>query len=146
MPKTSKAGGNARRKQQASAVQRQRELVFAEPQQGYGVVVAICGSKRFRVRDTLGVERVAHARGSIKRGERICMGDLVLFSERDFQRDKIDILQRYTPEEARKLHGCDEVSAAMVIRRDTTATAESDDDDICFDDDAPFDAAEIDQL
>ena len=74
------------------------------------------------------------------------MGDLVLFSERDLPRDKIDILQRYTPEEARKLHGCDEVSAAMVIRRDTTATAESDDDDICFDDDAPFDAAGIDQL
>lgn len=139
MPKKTKTGGGARRRAQTAAAARSRELLFAEPGQGYGVVVSICGSKRFRVVDTAGLERCAHLRGSIKRGERVGMGDLVLFSERNFQMDKIDVLQRYTPEEARKLAAVDEIPVSMAAQTDQAA-------DQAADEDVVFDDAEINDI
>lgn len=139
MPKKTKTGGGARCRARTAAAARSRELLFAEPGQGYGVVVGVCGSKRFRVVDTGGQERCARLRGSIRRNERIGMGDLVLFSERDFQLDKIDVLQRYTPEEARKLAAVDEIPVTMAAQTDHVADQDADEDVV-------FDDAEIDNI
>lgn len=160
MPK--KKSGGARRQIRNAAAIRTRELVFAEdsPETGktdYGMVTAVLGDKRFSVRDVGGQTRVAKARGSMRRSERVGVGDLVLFSTRPFEeltstgrplmdengRPRVghgDILMKYTDDEARKLQGYEEIPAGFVGStkrpdRGQEVDCESE-DDIVFDDDA----------
>jgi len=146
MPK--KKTGGARRQIRNAADVRTRELVFAEdtPELGktdYGVVTAVLGDKRFSVKDLQGVVRVAKARGAMRRGQRVGRGDLVLFSARPFEETggrvgHADILTRYTPEEARKLVGYEEIPPGFYTTTDCAGDA-PELDDVIFDDNLDID-------
>jgi len=80
-----------------------RELVQAIPGETvYAIVKTICGNKRVLVlRIDNGTTVGGRISGSIRAW--VKKDDIVLIGLRDFQEDKVDVIWRYTPEEARKL-------------------------------------------
>jgi len=80
-----------------------RELVLSTPGETvYGIVTKICGNKRVLViRIDNGSTIIGRISGSIHAW--VKKDDIVLVGLRDFQEDKVDIIWRYSPEEARKL-------------------------------------------
>lgn len=50
-----------------------------------------------------GQKRLAHIRGKMRKKVWIAQGDIILLSLREFQDDKADVIQKYTPDEARSL-------------------------------------------
>ena len=140
MPKKQKGGGGAHRKTRAAETTNQRPLRFADvdPTQdileGYGLVVAALGQRRFSVRDALNRVRVGHLCGAMRRGERVARDAVVLFSVRSFQPDKIDVIHVYSGNEVRNLQAYGELPPGFCT--DTEATTE---DDIVFDDTSVWD-------
>lgn len=83
-----------------------REIVFAQDGQGYAKVLACLGDSRFKLKCDDGQEKLGIARGKIaggRGGNWITVDDYVLISHRDFQDKKVDIIMKYTSEEAKKL-------------------------------------------
>jgi translation initiation factor 1A len=80
-----------------------RELVLAkEGETVYAIVKTICGNKRVLViRVDNGTTVIGRISGSIHAW--VKKDDIVLIGLRDFQENKVDVIWRYTPEEARKL-------------------------------------------
>ena len=72
---------------------------------------------------------------------RIGVGDVVLLSLRDYQDSKADIIQKYTPDEARLLKSYGEIPENLKINETEIAAAEggNDEEDI----DIEFDIDEI---
>jgi initiation factor 1A len=135
MGKKAKGAGGARGKVRHAAEVRDRELEFADEEQGYGIITAVLGTKRFSVRDIGGCTRTGHARGGLRRRDRICMGDVVLFSEREFERDKskVDILFLYSAKEARRLTEYGELPSGFCGQTDVATNEEEEEDDVVFD-------------
>ena len=50
-----------------------------------------------------GVTRLGHIRGKMRKKVWITAGDIVLVAKRDFQDEKVDIVHKYTADEARNL-------------------------------------------
>mmetsp|Transcript_33117 Transcript_33117/g.76369 ORF Transcript_33117/g.76369 Transcript_33117/m.76369 type:complete len:101 (-) Transcript_33117:293-595(-) len=50
-----------------------------------------------------GVTRLGHIRGKMRKKVWITAGDIVLVGKRDFQDEKVDIIHKYTADEARNL-------------------------------------------
>jgi translation initiation factor 1A len=50
-----------------------------------------------------GVTRLGHIRGKMRKKVWITAGDIVLVGKRDFQDEKVDIVHKYTADEARNL-------------------------------------------
>ena len=67
------------------------------------------GNGRVRVKCFDEVERVGHIRGKMKKKVWIGCGDLVMCSLRQFQKDKCDIILKYSPDEIRQLKAMKEV-------------------------------------
>ena len=80
-----------------------RELVFKKPgESDYGQVKAVKGDKRAIVLCLSdGKEYACRIAGSLHQW--ILKEDIVLIGLREFEKDKADIVWRYTPEESRKL-------------------------------------------
>jgi initiation factor 1A len=86
-----------------------REFVTKDYDQEYGVITKKLGGYSFGVRLHLGQkDLIGHARGRIrskagKANNKLDVGTVVLVSLRDFSDKTCDILQAYTPAEARLL-------------------------------------------
>lgn len=102
MPKAKGKGGKNRRRGKGQGGQK-RELVFKEEGQEYAQVVKILGNGRLDVQCFDGEKRLALIRGKLRRRVFIVLQDILLVSLRDFQDSKCDVLQKYTPDEAREL-------------------------------------------
>ena len=83
----------------------QTELQFAGDNQIYGRIITALGMSNFKIACLDGKERIGKIRGTMKRkkGQWLEKGDLCLLSLRDFQDSKVDILCKYTADEARRL-------------------------------------------
>jgi initiation factor 1A len=147
MPKKTKAGGGARRKIRQAAEVKQRELVFADAGQHYGVVTSVLGSRRFGIVDPDAQPRIGSARGSLRRKDRIGVNDLVLFSEREFERTNrnVDILFLYSADETRRLTEYEEIPPGF-YRGGADAGHASDEDGVVFDDTVVWDDSDIDGI
>jgi len=105
-----------------------RELIIREDGQEYGRVTQVLGSGRFRItpcgtgRPSAG-SLLCKIRGAIHRRMWIVLGDLVLFSTRDYEEEKGDIILKYSDDEARRLKQFGEVD-------DISLTGPSESDDI----------------
>lgn len=87
-----------------------RELVTPEEGQEYGFVKDMLGNGRINVYCEDGKTRVGRIRGSMRRFKHkviIGAGDIILISRRDYEDDKVDVIHKYTFEEANSLsyHG-----------------------------------------
>ena len=78
-------------------------LFFKPTGQEYAQVVKMLGNGRCECFCFDGVTRLGHIRGKMRKKVWITAGDIVLVAKRDFQDEKVDIVHKYTADEARNL-------------------------------------------
>jgi translation initiation factor 1A len=71
--------------------------------QEYAQVVKMLGNGRCDCFCFDGVSRLGHIRGKMRKKVWITAGDIVLVGKREFQDEKVDIIHKYTADEARNL-------------------------------------------
>lgn len=103
MPKNKGKGGKNRRRGKNENDQLKRELDLKEDGQEYAQVAKILGNGRVRCICFDGKERLCNIRGKMRKKVWIGVGDIVLVGLRDFQDEKADVIQKYKPDEARRL-------------------------------------------
>ena len=96
-------GGKNRRRGKNENENEKRELIFKEEGQEYAQVTRMLGNGRLEAACFDGQKRLAHIRGKMRKKVWIAQGDIILLSLREFQDDKADVIQKYTPDEARSL-------------------------------------------
>lgn len=92
-----------------------KELIFKEKGQEYAQVLKMLGNGRCESYCFDGTKRLCHIRGKLRKRVWINIGDIILVSLRDFQDQKCDILQKYTPEEAGNLKSYGEIPTNIII-------------------------------
>ena len=137
---TTGKGGKNRRRGKGDGEESKRELEFKEDGQEYSQVVRMLGNGRCECFCFDGVTRLGHIRGKMRKKVWITAGDIVLVAKRDFQDEKVDIVHKYTADEARNLKQYGELPENARINEtavDMAMANDGDDDDdlgISFDD------------
>jgi translation initiation factor 1A len=129
-------GGKNRRRGKGDGEESKRELEFKEEGQEYAQVVKMLGNGRCECFCFDGVTRLGHIRGKMRKKVWITAGDIVLVGKRDFQDEKVDILHKYTADEARNLKQYGELPETARINEtavDLAMTGDAGDDDIGID-------------
>ncbi len=129
-------GGKNRRRGKGDGEESKRELEFKEEGQEYAQVVKMLGNGRCECFCFDGVTRLGHIRGKMRKKVWITAGDIVLVGKRDFQDEKVDILHKYSADEARNLKQYGELPETARINEtavDLAMTGDNDDDDIGID-------------
>ena len=116
MAKKKKRGKNSKNKR--GAVATKRAIVFKDDMQEYVVMTKMLGDRRITVRLPDTSEKLAIIPGRFRKRCWMKAGDVLLASYREFQENKLDIVHKYTPEEARQLVGYKEIPPFFL---DTTA-------------------------
>ena len=99
MPKKKK--GKSKKKKY---IQTKRELVYKNYSEEYGVVTKKLGDRRMMISLVSGgPEVMGIIPGRFRKRCWFDLGDLVLTSAREFQKDKLDLIYKYRPEEKRLL-------------------------------------------
>jgi translation initiation factor 1A len=91
-----------------------------------------------------GVTRLGHIRGKMRKKVWITAGDIVLVGKRDFQDEKVDIVHKYSADEARNLKQYGELPETARINEtavDMAMSGNNDDDDIGIDFDGEEDVS-----
>jgi translation initiation factor 1A len=115
-------------------------LLFSPPLgQEYAQAVRMLGNGRCECFCFDGVTRLGHIRGKMRKKVWITAGDIILVAKRDFQDEKVDIIHKYTADEARNLKQYGELPENARINEtavDMAMADDNDDDDIgiAFDD------------
>ncbi len=135
-PTNVKKGGSRRKKMKNHITFKTRDLETAEDGQAYAIVERALGNGRMSVVEVKSRKTsIAHIRGALtKKRVRIEVGDTVLVGIRDFEKDKCDIILKYTPDEIKQLRRAGELPADGM--RDHSA-------DMDDDEDQPFDFGAI---
>jgi translation initiation factor 1A len=106
-------GGKKRKKGKNSEEYTDKDIVFKEDGLDYGLITKVLGNRCFEVYCLDGETRFGILRGGIKKKVWIASGDLVLYSIRDFQDNKIDIVHKYTNDDVQTLYNHDEINNMM---------------------------------
>ena len=96
--------------------------------QEYAQVVKMLGNGRCECFCFDGVTRLGHIRGKMRKKVWITAGDIVLVAKRDFQDEKVDIVHKYTADEARNLKQYGELPETARINETAVDMAMADDD------------------
>ncbi|CAO1628778.1 unnamed protein product [Jaminaea pallidilutea] len=115
MPKNKGKGGKNRRRGKNENESEKRELIFREEGQEYAQVLRMLGNGRLEAQCFDGEKRLALIRGKMRKKVWINTGDIILLSLREFQDEKADVIQKYTPDEARDLVKHGEIPASAKI-------------------------------
>lgn len=105
MAKKKKRGKNTKNKWSAP----KRSLVFKQNMQEYVKMTKMLGDRRIMVLLPDKSEMMAVIPGRFRKRCWMRTGDILLASFREFQDNKLDIIHKYTSEEARKLVCYDEI-------------------------------------
>ncbi|KAJ4461819.1 hypothetical protein PAPYR_1483 [Paratrimastix pyriformis] len=141
MLRSNKTGGSGQRKKAHKGQPDNRELQMREEGQEYGRVTQVLGSGRFRVVGC-GAGRpsepplLCKLRGAIHRRGRIGLGDVVLFSKRDYDLAKGDIILGYSSEDAHKLEQYGAIQSASSLTPGDAIGDSQENNDIVFSVDA----------
>lgn len=104
--------------------------------QEYAQVVKMLGNGRCECFCFDGVTRLGHIRGKMRKKVWITAGDIVLVAKRDFQDEKVDIVHKYSADEARNLKQYGELPETARINEtavDMAMAGGDEDDDIGID-------------
>jgi len=128
-----KVGGKKTKKQASkNGEQFTRQLLLKEQDQYYGKITKTLGNCRFTL---VGVDQKSYigiARGNMRNKVWINLDNYVLYTIRDFQEDKVDIIHKYSDDEVRKLISLNEIPEKIdEVNEDTTTNNET---DVLFDD------------
>ena len=125
MPKAKGKGGKNRRRGKNDGDDK-RELVFKDESQEYAQVLRMLGNGRLEAMCFDGEKRLAHIRGKMRKKVWINNSDIILLSLREFEDGKADVIQKYTPDEARSLKQHGELPEATKISEDAFGEDEGD--------------------
>ena len=104
-------------------------MEFKEDGQEYAQVVKMLGNGRCECFCFDGVTRLGHIRGKMRKKVWITAGDIILVAKRDFQDEKVDIVHKYTADEARNLKQYGELPENARINETAVDMAMADDND-----------------
>ncbi len=109
-----------------------------EQDQAYGLVTKMLGNNRVMLKGESGVEVLGTIRGSIRKKARIERNDIILYSIRDFDSSKVDILHKYSDTQIRTLRKEKELEhlkefTEKMSQQNTSKNTDYN-DDIIFDD------------
>lgn len=122
MGKNMGKGGKNRKRGTNKNEDVKRELTLKEEGQEYAQITKTLGNNRLEVLCANGAKAIGVIRGAIRRKMWICVGDIVLVGLRDFEEGKVDILSRYSPEEAKELIKEKHIPPTMSAPDDDDAT------------------------
>ena len=106
-----------------------KNLIKSSNDQEYAYIINVLGNCRFNVECSDNKNRLAHIRGKLKKRTWCNEGDIILISLRDFQDDKCDIIQKYTPEQIQLLIENDEIPEFLIKKKTGNSVG---DDEITF--------------
>lgn len=87
--------------------EKKRDVIYPEDGQEFAFVQDMLGNGRLKAYCEDGTVRVGRIRGSMRKFKQkviIQSGDIILISRRDFEDDKVDVIHKYSLEEANQLH------------------------------------------
>ena len=131
MPKNKGKGGN-KRKRGKKILEEEHQLRFKEDNEEYAQIIKVLGDRRFLCKCTDDIERIAHARGKLKKKVWIVNDDIVLVSIRQFEPEKCDIIWKYTEKEILKLKNGGEIPESMLLANNSEKETVFTDSDIKF--------------
>ena len=94
------------KKARADRQEKKRDILFPDKGQEYAFVQDLMGNGRLKALCEDGVVRVGRIRGSMRKFKQkiiIHRGDIILISKRDYEPDKVDVIHKYSFEEANHL-------------------------------------------
>ena len=94
-----------------------KNLIKSDSDQEYAYIINVLGNCRFNVECSDNKNRLAHMRGKLKKRSWCTEGDIILISLRDFQDDKCDIIQKYTPEQIQILIENNEIPEFLIKKK-----------------------------
>ena len=100
MPKANKNGGKKYKSNKKNFGLDSRNTVLKDSEQNYAIVTDVCGDCRFKCTLDDGTKALGILCGRLKK-RRIWVNkdDLVLVSKRDYEQDKVDIINKYSHDE-----------------------------------------------
>lgn len=126
MPKKKKSGKNSKNKKDNTTTK--RTLEFKGDMQEYVVMTKMLGDRRIMVKLPDGSEKLAIIPGRFRKRCWMKAGDILLASWREFQNTKLDIIHKYTTDEARLLVKYEEIPNFFLDA--TNGTTEPTEEDI----------------
>ncbi|KAJ1721318.1 Translation initiation factor 1A [Coemansia erecta] len=138
-------GGKTRRRGKNDTEGDKRELTFKTEGQEYAYVTKMVGGSRLNAVSVKGENLLVHIRGSMRKKVWIVTGNLVLVSEREFEKPKegamrnVDLLVRYSDDEEAQLRKYGEIPDMRPKFNEATTVDEADEDGIEFNADAESD-------
>jgi translation initiation factor 1A len=136
MAKKKKRGKNSKNKR--GNVQDKRAIQFKGEMQEYVLMTKMLGDRRIMVKLPDTSEKLAIIPGRFRKRCWMKPGDVLLASYREFQENKLDIVHKYNPDEARRLVGFDEIPSffldigASGVKEEETGITFAVEDDIEF--------------
>lgn len=124
--------------------EKKRDLIYPEEGQEFGFVQDMLGNGRVNVICEDGTKRVGRIRGSMRKFKHkviINTGDIILVSVREYENDKVDVIYKYSYEEANYLsyHGelPEKINKVYQQKDNQTFQTHADDSYIVFAEEAP---------
>ena len=115
-------------KKRTHSKSKKRDFILPDDDQQYAVVKALLGNGRLTALCEDGVERLGKIRGSMRKGPNkaiVNRNDLIIVSCRDYE-DKVDVLHKYTHEEASSMFRTYEIPQALKKAYNSTIGDETD--------------------
>lgn len=115
-------------KKRSNNKSKKRDIFVPDDDQQFAVVKSMLGNGRLMALCEDGIERLAKIRGSMRKGPNktiVNKNDLIVVSARDFE-DKVDILHKYTHEEASNMFHMYEIP--IILKKAYNNTNVFDDD------------------
>lgn len=112
MPKNTKKIANKNKVKKNTPGATKREIPFADDGQLYGQIIKSLGDRRFEIKCVDGKTRLGKLRGKIRKRKKtwVIVNTWVIVALRDFQDDKVDIIEVFDEEEVRRLEIMGEIS------------------------------------
>ena len=117
----------AKSKKPVKKQEKTTELILREEGQEYAQVGRMLGNGRLEAICFDGQTRLGHIRGKFRKRVWINAGDVILVALRDFQDNKVDVINKYSSDQVRTLKTMGEIPHNTKINADLAAVSDDED-------------------
>jgi len=98
-----KSSKNKKKPSSENNVSESKQIIYKDDMQQYGKITKLLGDRRVMMVAPDTTELQGHIQGKFRKRVWFSVGDVVLFSRRDFQDSKVDIIHKYSEADVKKL-------------------------------------------
>lgn len=98
-----KSSKNKKKPSSDNNVSESKQIIYKDDMQQYGKITKLLGDRRVLMVAPDTTELQGHIQGKFRKRVWFSVGDVVLFSRRDFQDSKVDIIHKYSEADVKKL-------------------------------------------